>query len=824
MNQLSLNGEWILKQTGADWEIKASVPGSVLADLLDAQKIEDPFWRTNEYAARDLFLNDYSYERCFEVSEGILKSDQVELVCHGLDTLADIYLNDQLLASVNDMHRTYHFSLQKLLLKGENSIKVYFHSPVKFVNQEDETNDITYASTGSMHGNAALRKPHYMFGWDWGPQLPDAGIWRDIEIQYADDAIISDTRIHQQHENGNVSVTADVSIARFHDSPLTVECALLSPDGIIQTQTANIENRSKFEFAVENPKLWWPNGYGEQPLYTVKIRLLKGHTELDTKSCNIGLRTLTVSTDKDQWGSEFAFTINGVKIFAMGANYIPQDNILRHINQENTERLIHDSARANFNCIRVWGGGYYPDDYFFDLCDRYGLIIWHDLMFACNVYNLNDDFEQNIIQETIDNVTRIRHHACLGLWCGNNEMEWGWRDWARLDTHRSKYKADYIKIFEMILPRTVQQVDDATFYWFSSPSSGGSFDDPNDFNRGDNHYWEVWHSNKPFTEYRDFHFRFCSEFGFQSFPHNKTIKSFCLPEDENIFSEVMESHQKNGLANSKIFSYISGYFKYPSNLENIAYISQILQLKAIQYGVEHWRRNRGRCMGSLYWQLNDCWPVASWSSIDYCGRWKALHYGAKRFYQLFMASACEETELSSKISYYVHNDCLTAKIAQLRVKLITADFKVLFDDTRDVSIEALTVQKTYETDFSPLIDQAQRKKVFAQYELIENGLVISEGISLFVKPKQFELPVTKFDVSIQEQEDRYILEIQSDAFAYYVELSFAVADCVFSDNYFDITSPEKKKITMLKSDFTHQEWSTEQILADLNIKSVVDSY
>ena len=391
---------------------------------------------------------------------------------------------------------------------------------------------------------------------------------------------------------------------------------------------------------------------------------------LDVWERTIGLRTVTVCTDADEWGNQFAFVVNGQKIFAMGANYIPEDNLLGHLSEERSERLIRDCARANFNCIRIWGGGYYPEDYVYDACDRYGILVWQDLMFACNVYDLNDEFEANILAETADNVKRIRHHACLGLWCGNNEMEWGWRDWGRLEGHRPKYKADYTKIFEMLLPRLVKQVDDQTYYWLSSPSSGGSFDDPNDFNRGDNHYWEVWHSNKPFTEYRDFYFRFCSEFGFQSFPGKKTLDSFSLPEDQNIFSEVMESHQKNGLANTKIFSYISGYYKYPKDMESIAYISQILQLKAIQYGVEHWRRNWGRCMGSIYWQLNDCWPVASWASIDYYGRWKALHYGAKRFYARFMATACEKEELSTEIDYYIHNESFEERKAVLRVRLI----------------------------------------------------------------------------------------------------------------------------------------------------------
>ncbi|MDF2521946.1 MAG: glycoside hydrolase family 2 sugar binding protein, partial [Clostridia bacterium] len=444
-------------------------------------------------------------------------------------------------------------------------------------------------------------------------------------------------------------------------------------------------------------------------------------------------------------------------------------------------------------------------------------------MFACNVYDLNDDFERNIIAETTDIVRRIRHHACLGLWCGNNEMEWGWRDWARLEGHDPKYKADYTKIFEFILPRLVQKLDDTTSYWLSSPSSGGSFDDPNDFNRGDNHYWEVWHSNKPFTEYRDFHFRFCSEFGFQSFPSIRTIREFCPSEEEDIFSETMESHQKNGQANGKIFSYVSQYFRYPKDMENIAYISQILQLKAIQYGVEHWRRNRGRCMGSLYWQFNDCWPVASWASVDYYGRWKALHYGAKRFYSLFMASACEKEELSPQIQYFVHNDTTEVKKARLRVYLSDMNFNKLCDQTIDVTVSPLTAQSVYETDFTEYVNSSE-KELFAAYELIENKVIVSRGITLFSKPKHISMPKPKYKVKVEETGDKFMIELSASCFAHFVEISFKNIDAVLSDNYFDITENEMVRVEVLKADISAEGYTAQMLEDEIQLKSVVDSY
>lgn len=817
----SLNGKWQWRSEGSNEFYEGTVPGSVLSDMLKLGQIQDPFWRLNEYPTRELFQQDYIYRRSFDVSAEDLNSNEVQLICEGLDTIADITLNGKQIAHVNDMHRTFVFDVKQYLKTENNQIEIHFYSSLRYVRHEDETNDIFYASTGCIHGNGALRKAHYMFGWDWGPQLPDAGIFRNIYLCCSNTARLEDVRIRQHHENGvQVEIHADAKI--FQDAPVYFEAEITSPSGEVLRQR---QDASDFQFDIPSPQLWWPNGCGEHPLYQVKVDLKCGDTLLDTYQCKIGLRTLTVSTTPDEWGSEFAFVVNGIKIFAMGANYVPEDNLIPRVTEERTRRLIADSALANFNCIRVWGGGYYPDDALYDACDENGIIVWQDLMFACNVYALTDDFEQNIIAETRDNVRRLRHHACMGLWCGNNEMEWGWGDeWARIKGHPPRYKADYTKIFELILPRVIEKYDGQTFYWGSSPSSGGSFDDPNAVDRGDQHYWEVWHSGKPFTEYRKNYFRFCSEYGFQSFPHMKTIRSFTLPEDRNIFSEVMESHQKNGAANSKIFTYVSDYFQYPKNLDSISYISQILQLKAIQYGVEHWRRNRGRCMGSLYWQLNDCWPVASWASIDYYGRWKALHYGAKRFYSPLMASACEEEELSTKITYYVHNDTLQKRECVLEVALIDSNFKVLYSKSEQATAEPMQAKPVFSIDFASYIPEtAEKNGLFARYRLMEGETIISTGITLFVKPKHFHFPKITYRTDIEDLGDSYKIRVRSTGLSYYAELYFKNIDCVFSDNFFDITSPDGVCVTVSKSSMSEIP-DAEELLKQLVIRSVADSY
>ena len=825
-HRITLNGTWNwCDMESKEWH-KGSVPGTVLTDMMDGGLIEDPYWRTNEYETRELSRSDYRYEREFEVPESFFREEEQCLVFEGLDTIADIYLNDELLLAVNDMHRTWRIDV-KGKLKAVNRLAVAFHSPTAFIEKADREGDIFYASTGCMKGNGALRKAHYMFGWDWGPQLPDAGIFRSVYLSGFSIARLDDVRIRQEHGAG-VKLSVESSVRKLSESDTAgsgmLACKITAPDGTVLTVEKEVGINETIEALIEAPQLWWPNGYGAQPLYTVRVELRMSDSVLDVWERTIGLRTVTVCTDADEWGNQFAFVVNGQKIFAMGANYIPEDNLLGHLSEERSERLIRDCARANFNCIRIWGGGYYPEDYVYDACDRYGILVWQDLMFACNVYDLNDEFEANILAETADNVKRIRHHACLGLWCGNNEMEWGWRDWGRLEGHRPKYKADYTKIFEMLLPRLVKQVDDQTYYWLSSPSSGGSFDDPNDFNRGDNHYWEVWHSNKPFTEYRDFYFRFCSEFGFQSFPGKKTLDSFSLPEDQNIFSEVMESHQKNGLANTKIFSYISGYYKYPKDMESIAYISQILQLKAIQYGVEHWRRNWGRCMGSIYWQLNDCWPVASWASIDYYGRWKALHYGAKRFYARFMATACEKEELSTEIDYYIHNESFEERKAVLRVRLIDRDFHTLYETETEITAAAFEVKNVLPMDFAPFLAEAgMKKRAVAEYSLIEDGCIVSRGTTLFVKPKYFDFKTPEYRVSVTEKADGFCIHAEADTYVSYAELSLDEYDVVLEDNFFDITSEEGVDITVDKKEFPNQV-TAEEVAAALHIRSVADSF
>lgn len=877
MNIQSLNGVWqmsprIYEDSSymKDFRLKDSysvqIPGSVLSCLIEEKAIADPYFRQNEYDIRELFWQDYWFEREFEVEERILDEEQVELVCYGLDTLTEIYINGRFVKKTANMHRTWRIPVKKYLHSGENTIQIRFLSTLRYIEnyQADENKKITIAASGAILGNQYIRKAHSMFGWDWGAQLPDAGIFRDIQLEAYSQARLAEVCYTQNHDN--VSISSDgksvQGIVKLEVEPVieycgsqmdfqgSIEVTLYNPDGVMIAKRTCAEAQ-KLHFEITNPKLWWPNGFGMHPLYQVETSLYIGEMPVETRIDRIGLRTFTVSRDKDTWGEEFAFMVNGIKFFAMGADYIPEDCVYSRITKERLEYLIKSSVRANYNCLRVWGGGYYPSDTFYDLCDEYGLVVWQDLMYACNVYDVTQEFEENIIAETIDNVKRIRHHASLGLWCGNNELESAWMYWGDYQTQTPYLRADYIRQFEYILPKALKSADDKTFFWPSSPSSGGCFDEPGDENRGDTHYWDVWHGQKPFSDYQKYFFRFCSEFGFQSFPSWKTVYSYTNPEDRNIFSQVMESHQKNDSANGKMLYYLSENFHYPKNFESLLYTTQLLQAVAIKSGVEHWRRNRGRCMGAIYWQINDNWPVASWSSIDYYGRWKALHYMAGNFFKPVAGSLVRIADKDSGVrnggehfsgaAAFVQNESFRQVKVQVTLNLKTFDFQVIDSVTENIAVEPFAARKAIEADYSNLIKRQPRvlaapsqKRVSAQYDKkdifveavfeYEDGRIQIESETL-IPYKHVDLPNVKVETQVEEMAEGYRIVLRSDSYAPFVELDFADADVIFEDNYFNLTSSEKKEIIFKKEDIVRGSFlDAEDVKQRLLVRTIRDTY
>ena len=826
MQTCTLNGTWQLSAGHRSLEsVDMQIPGTVLSGLLAAGKIKDPFYRTNEDATRALFWKDYVFTRTFDVDEELLAQQHIVLVCEGLDTLAEISINGTFLAKTDNMHRTWKFQAKKLLHPGKNEIQIVFRSVLRFIEDYpyEAHKKINYIPCGSMKGNQLLRKAHSMFGWDWGPQTIDAGIFRDIYLQGYSHARIEDIRIHQQHAK-NVSVQTSITLSE--SVPGQKLCVELSEDGAdkpLQTKLCktNADGVAAVDFVIENPKLWWPNDYGDQPLYIVRTTLLdEDGTSLESITRRIGLRTLTISQEKDEWGNEFAFCVNGVKIFTRGGNYIPDDCLYTRITEKKLDYILESCRRAHFNCVRVWGGGYYPSDAFYDLCDEKGLIVWQDLMYACNVYDVTDAFAENCRQETYDNVRRLRHHASLGLWCGNNEIESAWDHWGDFQKETPYLRADYIRLFEEVLPKAVQEADGETFYWHSSPSSGGCFDNPDDANRGDTHYWDVWHGQKPFTDYRKYFFRFCSEFGFQSFPCAKTVNSFTLEDDRNIFSRVMESHQKNDAANGKMLYYLSENLRYPKDLTHLLYASQVLQGMAIKYGVDHWRRNRGRCMGTLYWQINDDWPAPSWSSIDYFGRWKALHYMAQKFYAPHAVSMTLEDH---RCHVYFSNESFETTEYSLTLSIRDLSGNVLETYETKGNSPAFSAIETAVVDICSWEDQ--KDDVFLEAVIHTKDQKVLKDVETLVPYKYLNLKNPVISTEAEETNDAFILHISSDCFAPFVALDFDDADVIFSDNFFHLTDKTVQDIIVKKEDILQGHFeNAEEYRKRLQILSLGTSY
>ncbi len=799
MKQLSLCGAWTLEIPGSAFgSVPAQVPGSVYHDLLTAGRIPDPFYRDNETRAPALMENDFHYSRTFHVDGDLLSCGAVLLRCEGLDTLATVYINGSEAGQANNMHRTWEFDVKSLLREGENTVSVRFSSPTKYIRESYAANPAD-GSDDAMKGFPNLRKAHCMFGWDWGPRLPDAGIWRDISLIGVDKARIRDVLVEQFHEDGKVTLKVHTHVARLTDADTVILINVTSPDG-----TVFINAGECCEITIEDPRLWWPAGYGAQPLYQVEVSLTAATGEvLDGWHRRIGLRTMTVSRVKNGESESFSHCVNGVDVFAMGMDYIPEDNLLPRVTPARTRRLLEDARAANCNLIRVWGGGYYPDDWFYDACDELGLLVWQDFMFACAVYNLTEEFEETITAELVDNVRRLRSHPSLALWCGNNEMELftSLGNWIKT----MRQKSDYIKIFQYIIPKVLKAEDPQAFYWPSSPSSGGDFDDPGSEKRGDVHDWDVWHGLKPFTDYRNYLFSYVSEFGFQSFPCMETIDSFTLPEDRNVFSYVMEKHQRNASANGRIISYLSQTYLYPANLDKLVYASQLLQAQAMQYGVEHWRRNRGRCMGAVIWQLNDCWPVASWAGIDCFGRWKALQYYARRFFAPVLIS-CHEEGLINQEGVSVNTECIDPKkTARLNVsnETMTAftgracwalrrpDASVIEEGSFDVEVPALTAVWLPEQDFT----RYDAYECFYSYRLADSsGRTVGEGSVLFCPPKHFCFADPRLAARLEGDE----IVVTAEAYARSVEIQCG-ADVVLEDNFFDMAGG-RRRIKILRGE------------------------
>lgn len=825
------NWTLINKQKGIQLSITS--PETVFEALIKNDIIEDPFYGLNEQKVQWVYERTWIYETEFVLSEDFYSNPQILLRFYGLDTVADIELNDHLISSVKNMFRTYDFNVRPYLKRKSNRLRISFHSPSKRAEnliKQYGVNLNTGEESRALPGIPYLRKAQYSFGWDWGPILPDIGIWKKVELIPVSDIIIdsyyivqnfkyntnSEEKLSRQLNNVLLKVNVEIKdeFDNISNQNYKLGLELIEPNGNeISKERLIKKNNLNITFELNNPHLWWTHDLGKSNLYTLKIKLWRNDQIIDEKSQKVGIRELKLIKKSDKWGESFYFELNGIPIFAKGANWIPFDSFLPRGKKEGLyEQLLKDAKQANMNMLRVWGGGIYEDDRFYELCDSLGILVWQDFPFACAIYPTHEDFYSNVRDEFEDNIKRIRNHPSLALWCGNNEIEYLW-NWLKVsagikdENMEKNYKKGYVKLFEQIIPHLLKELDPNRPYWPSSPSNGfcnmnlGKINS-NSPNSGDSHYWSVWHGGKSFKEYHKFNSRFMSEFGFESFPSIKTISKFCPESQFNINSPIMENHQKNDAGNDLIKRYMKRRYKIPNDFQKQIILSQINQAEAIEYGVRHWRANRNnlRCMGSLYWQLNDCWPVASWSSIDYYGRWKALHYFAKRFYAPIIAYVNLNKH---QISIGVVNDSTSLEKLNLNWSLMNSDGIILHkrNIVSEISgLETKILENITISRKSTLFDNINNTILFYTLSRASTDKLIDRGFKLFGKPKHFKLkdPDLEYNIKLikngSENLNKMKVRIKSKNICIYTFILSDLVDFIALDNYFSLKPGEEKEI------------------------------
>ena len=778
MRKCDLSGTW--RMTGNGYDVEGQVPGSVYSFLhVDNAILPDPHVADNEDIYLAISEHDYTFSRTFDWYD---EGTRTILVFEGLDTLCSIYLNGTHVADTDNMHLRYAFDVTGLL-RRHNELCVICHSPTKYIAEKDAQEKL-FGATDCMQGYPHLRKAHCMMGWDWGPRLPDAGIWRDVYLlEDIAGGRILDVRVTQRHEGGRVFLTPTMEFAGNG----TPEVWLNAPDGSVSALALGVETE------VQDPQLWWPNGLGEQPLYTVQAWLVVDDEIIDDRELRVGLRQMELVRQVDAYGIGFYHRVNGVDMFAMGADYIPEDNIFSRITPERTRTLLQQCKNSHFNAIRVWGGGYYPDDWFFDICDELGLVVFFDLMFACSVYDPDQKLMQSMLTEVEQNVRRIRHHACIGLICGNNEIEWHFHEYVAISgrTDREHLEQVYLDLFEKEIPAVLAHVCPEIAYIPSSPTSLGGFADPNGEPCGDCHDWNPDH-----LSFRNRFYRYVSEFGFQSLPGIKTVRTYAMGGNTNLCAPLMERHQRSGGGNELMLSQLAKFYPYAGTTEQLIYASQQYQADSVRYRVEHMRRHRGRCMGALYWQLNDIWGGTSWASIDCFGCYKALQYAAKRFFAPVLLS-CQENGMmqhrgninaqsgtyEERCSYKlcVTNDTRNEFSGLVVATVRDAQGNVLASSEQQVKVPALSVMWTQEQpfDFDPYT-------AHLQYVLIADDCAVSQGCALFAPPKHYALQEPALTVQREGNE----LIVTAAAFAKGVFVEGIDGDVILSDNSFDMERGE----------------------------------
>ena len=790
MKIIELSGKWTLESKNGEWSVPATVPGDNVSALLAAGKIPDPYWADNELQVQWIGREDWVYSRAFEVDAAFFEQRSLFLNAENLDTVAALFLNGHLVLRTENMFRRYSVDVHEFLVAGTNTMRIEFASSERIA--LEKTKQVPYpipttkSPVESPHRNMIRKVPCHA-GWDWGICLMVSGIYGDISLGATSSCRIDYVTTTQKHSEGTVEVTVEVDVESFTEGGKELEISLGGERVLVPIQLRLGANHLQTTVTLANPRLWWPAGYGEQPLYDLTVRVAG-----EEMKKRIGLRTVQLVTEEDTHGRSFLFQVNGVPIFCKGANWIPADALPQRQSREVVEDLLQSALAANMNMIRVWGGGQYEPDWFYDFCDEHGLLVWQDFMFACSLYPSTPDFLENVRQEVRHQIKRLRDHACIALWCGNNENHGAMTWYEASRNNRDRYIVDYDRLFEGVIGKTVDECDPTRSYWPCSPGAGRDdySDALLDVNRGDSHYWGVWHEEKPFSAFQEITPRFCSEFGYQSFPSMDTIRAYA-PEDEfNLTAPIMEYHQRSWRGNSRIIEMFSRYFRMPQSFEGFVYLSQVQQALAIKTAVEHWRRARPVCMGTLYWQLNDNWPVCSWSSIDYGGKWKLLHYVTKRFYAPLLVSAFQTPE--GDVQIWAGNDRLAEADATITVEVFDFSGNLLRREAQPAKLVGGSSRKIVSWPVPELAPEPT--KVWMRLTL-ESGGESVRNEHFFSEPKKLPLQNPEIAAAVEaEASGGFLVQLSCTSPAFYVSVQAEGIRGEFDDNCITLLPGEPRAL------------------------------
>jgi beta-mannosidase len=830
VSRTDINSGWEFSRDGENKWLKAAVPGCVHTDLLNNKQIDDPFFGINEKKLQWIGYADWIYKTTFNVSDEVFTRHNIELVFKGLDTYAEVILNDKLILTADNMFREWRIDCKELLKKSGNTLVIKFNNTFdvnlpKWLNAPYRL--MAFPNNDQADTMVALysRKAQFHYGWDWGPRLVTYGIWRPVYIEAWDNFKINDIHVIQENvseKSADIISALEISSDREQSVTIDVNAGDKSFSFPNQALKAGV-NKINVRFTLEGPRLWWSNGLGEPYLYKFNYKVIGGDAS-DEQTVNTGIRSLEVVRENDANGKSLYIKLNGVPVFMKGANYIPQDNFQDRVTPEKYEYIIKSAADANMNMLRVWGGGIFQDDAFYGLCDKYGILLWHDMLFACAMYPGDEAFLENVRHEVIDNIKRLRNHASIALYCGNNENEaawysWGWKELFN-DEQRADYEKNMKKLFYDVIPKAIKEADDTRYYHPTSPAAGmnnvpGS--------EGDTHYWGVWHGKEPFSNYKNRISRFVSEYGFQSYPEMSTIKKFTAESERELHSEVMLAHQRcmaddrrdKEYGNRLIKDYMDRQFREPKDFESYVYVSQVLQAEGMKTAIEAHRKNMPYCMGSLYWQIDDCWPVASWSSIDYYGSWKAAHYYARTAFEKI--HIIPEVK-NDNVEIYIVSDSLNK--AGLQFEIISMAFSggKNYSETTDITVEPNAGKLYYSVDRKKLLNNSDESKAVTVCRLKSGTRVISQNLLYFREPKNLELEKIKIVPTIKPSEGGYDITVRSSLLAKNVYMTLEDGSSFFADNYFDLLPGEVKTVHVKTGK------SMDEVQKLLKIITLADSY